>query len=173
MRLIEQSARTKIKKAKLPTRDEVKKEKEDEIIANLEHEIKERKHTEYLPMTKELSLRYPPHEVVAAALSIILGNMEFDDMEEPGTESTSYRTGFVRPFMTIGRKDKIKVGDIVKSTSAGADIPAKKIENIALFDTFSFVEVPANLADRVISAINDIVMHGRKVRVRHAKEKRK
>lgn len=173
LRLIEQSAKTKIKKAKLPTRDEVKKAKEVEIISSLEHEITERKHNEYLPMAKELSLKYPPHEVAAAALSIIFGNMEIDDIQESGAENTSYRTGFVRLFMTIGRKDKIKVGDIVKSISAEADIPAKKIGNIALFDTFSFVEVPANLADRVISAINDIVMHGRKVRIQHAKEKRK
>ena len=66
--------------------------------------------------------------------------MEVGDIKESGSAQPSSDTGFVRLFMTIGRKDKIKVGDIVKSISAEADIPAGKIGNIALFDTFSFVE---------------------------------
>lgn len=172
LRLIEQSARTKIKKAKLPTKEEVRKAKEDEIIANLENEITENRHARYTAMAERLSDNYSPVEVAAAALSLILGNAEVDDIEDPGG-GASYRSGFVRLFMTIGRKDKIKVGDIVRSISEEADIPAKKIGNIALFDTFSFVEVPAGLADRVIGAINDIMLHGRRVKIQHAKEKRK
>ncbi|MEK6652887.1 MAG: DEAD/DEAH box helicase [Nitrospirota bacterium] len=173
LKLIEKSAKTKISKAKLPTKDEVKKAREGEMIAGLEHEITEKKHAEYLPLAEKLFARYSPEDVAAAALSIIFGDMEVGDIKESGSAQPSSDTGFVRLFMTIGRKDKIKVGDIVKSISAEADIPAGKIGNIALFDTFSFVEVPANLADRVISAINDIMMHGRRVRIQHAKEKRK
>jgi ATP-dependent RNA helicase DeaD len=63
------------------------------------------------------------------------------------------------------------VGDIIKSISAEAGIPARKIGNIALLDKFSFDEVPANLADRVIIAINDSIMKGKKVRVKHAKKR--
>ncbi|MBI5204248.1 MAG: DEAD/DEAH box helicase [Nitrospirae bacterium] len=173
LKLIEKSAKTKISKAKLPTKDEVKKAREGEMIAGLEHEITEKKHAKYLPLAEKLFARYSPEDVAAAALSIIFGDMEVGDIKESGTAQPSPDTGFVRLFMTIGRKDKIKVADIVKSISAEADIPARKIGNIALFDTFSFVEVPANLADRVISAINDIMMHGRRVRIQHAKEKRK
>ncbi len=173
LKLIEKSAKTKISKAKLPTKDEVKKAREGEMIAGLEHEITEKKHAKYLPLAEKLFARYSPEDVAAAALSIIFGDMEVGDIKESGTVQPSSDTGFVRLFMTIGRKDKIKVADIVKSISAEADIPARKIGNIALFDTFSFVEVPADLADRVISAINDIMMHGRRVRIQHAKEKRK
>lgn len=173
LKLIEKSARTKISKAKLPTKDEVKKAREGEMIAGLEHEITEKKHAKYLPLAEKLFARYSPEDVAAAALSIIFGDMEVGDIKESGTAQPSSGTGFVRLFMTIGRKDKIKVADIVNSISAEADIPARKIGNIALFDTFSFVEVPADLADRVISAINDIMMHGRRVRIQHAKEKRK
>lgn len=173
LKLIEKSAKTKISKAKLPTKDEVKKAREGEMIAGLEHEITEKKHAKYLPLAEKLFARYSPEDVAAAALSIIFGDMEVGDIKESGTAQPSSGTGFVRLFMTIGRKDKIKVADIVKSISAEADIPARKIGNIALFDTFSFVEVPADLADRVISAINDIMMHGRRVRIQHAKEKRK
>ena len=173
LKLIEKSAKTKISKAKLPTKDEVKQAREGEMIAGLEREIEENKHIKYLPLAEKLFAKYSQEDVAAAALSIIFGDMEVGDIKESRSAQPSSDTGFVRLFMTIGRKDKIKVGDIVKSISAEADIPARKIGNIALFDTFSFVEVPADLADKVIGAINDIMLHGRRVRIQHAKEKRK
>jgi len=173
LKLIEKSAKTKISKAKLPTKDEVKKAREGEMMAGLEQEISENRHAKYLPLAGKLFAKYSPEDVAAAALSIIFGDMDVSDIKEFAAERPSSSTGFVRLFMTIGRKDRIKVGDIVKSISDEADIPARKIGNVALFDTFSFVEVPADLADRVISAINDSVLHGRRVRIQHAKEKRK
>ncbi len=171
LRLIEQSAKTKIKKAQLPTKDEVRKARIDEVIADLGQEISEGKHSRYISLVDELSDKYSCQEIAAAAMSIMFGDMA-DDIEELGKTHQAKRDGFVRLFMTIGRKDRIKVADIVRSISAEAGIPAKKIGNIALFDTFSFVEVPADLADRVVSAINNVMLHGRKVKVQHAREKR-
>ncbi|HET6514024.1 MAG TPA: DEAD/DEAH box helicase [Thermodesulfovibrionales bacterium] len=170
LRLIEQSAKTKIKKAKLPTKEDVKKAREEEVIADIKEAIADERHTRYLHLADEMLRSHSSRDVAAAAFSIAFGDMEVDEIEEPAAVGS--KTGFVRLFVTIGRKDKIKVADIVRSISAEANIPAKKIGNIALFDTFSFVEVPAHLADRVISTINDIMLHGRRVTVQHAKEKR-
>ncbi|MBI4686075.1 MAG: DEAD/DEAH box helicase [Nitrospirae bacterium] len=171
LRLIEQTAKTKIKKAQLPTKDEVKKARADEVIADLGQEISKGKHSKYISLVGELSDKYSSQDIAAAALSIMFGDMA-DDIEDLGEKHQGTRSGFVRLFMTIGRKDKIKVVDIVRSISAEAGIPANKIGNIALFDTFSFVEVPSDLADRVVSAINNVMLHGRKVKVQHAREKR-
>jgi ATP-dependent RNA helicase DeaD len=170
LRIIEQSAKTKIKKANLPTKDEVRQARAEEIISDLRNEISEGRHSKYLGFVEELSDGYSHQDIAAAALSVMLGDM-VDDIEEPCATPGS-RQGLVRLFMTIGRKDKIKVADIVRSISDEAGIPAKKIGNISLFDTFSFVEVPADLADRVISTINDIILHGRRVKVQHAKAKK-
>jgi ATP-dependent RNA helicase DeaD len=122
------------------------------------------------PLANRLFEKYSPEDVSAAALSMLFGEAEVEDIGEEVTYPAS-RKDFVRLFMTVGKIDKIKVGDIVKSISAEAGIPARKIGNIALFDKFSFVEVPANLADKVIMAINNSMMKGRKVRIQHAKRK--
>ncbi len=170
LRLIEKTANTKISKAKLPTREEVKKAREAELVGELEATIEEGKHNGYLSLVEELFSRYSPHDVAAAALSLVSGDLgieDIDEMEGPRSAPGS----FARLFMTIGKKDRIKVGDLVKSISAEANIPGKKIGNIALFDTFSFVEVPAHLADKVISSLNDMMLHGRRIRVQPAREK--
>jgi ATP-dependent RNA helicase DeaD len=78
-----------------------------------------------------------------------------------------------RLFLTIGRKDKIKVGDIVRTISELCSIPGRKIGNISLFDRYSFVEVPADLAEQVIGSINDIIIGGRQVKVQTAKARKR
>lgn len=172
LRLIEKFAKTTISKAKLPTKDDVKRARERELVADLEAIIGEDGHKVFYSLVEELSSRYSPHDVAAAALSLVSGDdIGTEDIEEPRMAHPSSGSGFVRLFMTIGKKDRIKVGDIVKSISEETNIPGKRIGNIALFDTFSFVEVPANLADKVISSLNNMVMHGRKIHVQPARKK--
>ncbi len=170
LRLIEQSAKTKIKKGALPTTAEVKKAREDGIVADFTEAITQGKHAEYIRLAETLLALHPAPVVAAAALSLIAGDQAVSEIKETGSSEGVSSKGFVKLFMTIGRKDKIQVVDIVKSISAEAGIPARRIGNIALYDTFSFVEVPAELADRVVSAINDVVLKGRKVRIQHAKK---
>ena len=171
LKLIEQSAKTRISKAKLPSREEVRKAKEEELAAGVEDIIKEGKHSRFYEMAKRLFEKYSPEDVSAAALSMLLDTEDTQEIEEPGKGYAGQQKDSVRLFMTIGKMDKIKVGDIVKSISAEAGIPERKISNIALFDKFSFVEVPADLADRVISAINDSIIKGRKVKIQPARKR--
>ena len=75
--------------------------------------------------------------------------------------------------MTVGRIDNIKVGDIVRTIATGANIPSSKIGNIALFDKFSFVEVPHNLAEKVIESLDNTVINGKKIRIQPARERKR
>jgi len=167
LRLIEKSAKTTISKAKLPTKAEAKKAREKELVDELESIIGEGAHSSYLTLVQDLFERHSPQDIAAAALCLVSGTAGVEDIEETELAAPA-RSGFARLFLTIGKKDKIKVGDIVKSISEEANIPGKRIGNISMFDAFSFVEVPANLADRVISSLNDMVVHGRRIRVQPA-----
>ncbi|MDA8169713.1 MAG: DEAD/DEAH box helicase [Nitrospiraceae bacterium] len=172
LRLIERSAKTQISKAKLPTIAEVRRIRENELAEDIGETIAEGRHSEFRSLVSRIAGNYAVEDIAASALAMLLGEMAIEEIEEPEAAAASSKN-FVRLFMTIGREDKIQVGDIVKSISAEAGIPAKKIGNIAMFDRFSFVEVPANLADRVIMAINDSVMKGRRIRIQHAKARKK
>jgi len=61
-------------------------------------------------------------------------------------------------FMTIGRKDKVKVPDIIKSIAAEANIPQGKIGKIDVFDSFTFCRGPCpNSLIRVIRSVDDVI----------------
>lgn len=172
LRLIERSARTTISKAKLPSKDEVKKAREKELVDDIKNVIGGGGQSQYFHLVEELFSRYTPRDVAAAALMLVSGNGGIEDISETGAVRPLSASGFTRLFMTIGRKDRIKVADIVRSITQETNISGRKIGNISLFDSFSFVEVSSDLADRVISSLNDMVLHGRKIRVQPARNKR-
>jgi ATP-dependent RNA helicase DeaD len=61
----------------------------------------------------------------------------------------------------VGRRDKIRPADLVGAVANEANIAGDAVGDIDIYDTFSFVEVPANLADRVLRALNRTTIRGR------------
>lgn len=171
LRLIEKTAKTVIDRKRLPSVADVIKAKEKNIIKDIGEIIKENKHACYASLVKELSEQYSFRDIAAAALYATYG--EIKEAPEEGYEKVRAkeepRAGIVRLFMTIGRKDKIKVPDIVKSIASEANIPYSKIGNIDVLDKFTFVEVPEDLADKVIRSVDDMIVKGRRVKIQRAK----
>ncbi len=153
---------------KLPSGKDVLQARQKNIVKSLAEIVAEGRHNSYMDMVRELSETQSFSDIAAAALYAAYG-----EIKEPALETTSEgRSGVVRLFMTIGRKDNIKVADIVKSITAESGVPHYSIGNIAVLDKYSFVEVPADAADKVIRSLDDMVMKGRRVRVQQAKDRR-
>ncbi len=167
LRLIEKTAQTVIGKKKLPSSQDVIRAKEKNIAKDMAEIISTEKHAGYAHIIKELAETHSSSDIAAAALYAAYGEVKESRPEEQHYE----KAGTVRLFMTIGRKDKIKVADIVKSIASEANIPYSKIGNIDVLDKFTFVEIPEDLADRVVRSVDDMVMKGKKVKVQQARER--
>ncbi len=59
-------------------------------------------------------------------------------------------TGMQRLFMNVGIKDHMRPNQIVQFIASNGDIPGKVIGAIAIFDEYTFVDVPKDLAAQVI-----------------------
>ncbi|MBC8414518.1 MAG: DEAD/DEAH box helicase [Nitrospira sp.] len=169
LKLIERSAKTKITKAILPTRAEVMKIREQEVLSEVDAMYEENKHHDYMHLVEELSQKYTLQEIAASALGLIFSEIDVEEIEEVGMTSQSSSAGFTRLFITVGRRDEVKVADIVRAIAEGAGISGKKIGNIALFDKFSFVEIPANLVSKVVEGVDNTTLNGRKIRIQPAR----
>ena len=170
LKMIERSAKTTIEKGKLPTRDEVRQAREKELSEDILEIIETGKHKAFYPMLGELFANMETEDVAAAALFLASGDINVEHIEEvTGQQSIgggSSRNNMQRLFLTIGRKDKIKVGDIVRTISEKSRIPGRNIGKIALFDSYCFVEVPVDSAAQIIASINDNIIGGKKVNIR-------
>ncbi len=164
LKLIEKTAKTVIDKKKLPSAQDVLRARQTGIVKDISEIINKQKHTEYMEALKELSEAFSFADIAAAALFSAYG-----EVKEAPQEEDSRKAGMVRLFMTVGRKDRIKVADIVRSIASEANIPNSKIGNISVLEKFTFVEVPEEVADRVIRSVDDMMMMGRKVKVQKAR----
>ncbi len=164
LRLIEQTAKTVINKKRLPSADDVLKAREQNILKDVAGIIEAGSHTRYIQTVKSLSEHHSFADIAAAAFFVAYGEIK---EQAPGEQAET--KGMVRLFMTIGRKDKIKVPDIVKSIASEANIPYSKIGNIDVLEKFTFVEVPSELADRVIRSVDDMIMKGKRIKIQQAK----
>jgi ATP-dependent RNA helicase DeaD len=171
LRLIEKTAKTIIDRKKLPSAADVIKAKEKSIVADITETINNGKHTAYINAVKELSENFSFGDIAGAAMHIAFGGVEMQTAEH-SYESESGTARTVRLFMTVGKKDNIKVADIVRSIASEAHIPSSKIGNIAVLDSFTFVEVPEELADSVIRSVDDMIMKGRKVKIQKARPRK-
>ena len=70
-----------------------------------------------------------------------------------------------RLYIGVGERDNVRAGDLVGAIAGETDIPGSSIGKVEIRDTFSIVEVPADMAERVIEAVNGTTIKGRSVRV--------
>ena len=103
------------------------------------------------------------------------GNKALEAPKEEGLSkdltNTGGRPGMVRFFMNIGRSQKISVQDIVRTIAIEADIPAKDIGKINIYDKFTFVEVPEDVAEKVLGVMHRNTIKGYKVNVEPARSR--
>ncbi|MEM5767090.1 MAG: DbpA RNA binding domain-containing protein, partial [Bacillota bacterium] len=82
---------------------------------------------------------------------------------------TGAKPGMVRLFMNIGKLHKIRPEDIVRTIAEETDIPGNVIGLIDIYDKFTFVEIPGDLAERVLSVMDKNTIKGRRINVEPAR----
>ena len=86
-------------------------------------------------------------------------------------ENTGARPGMVRLFINAGKAQRIRPEDIVRTVASEADIPGNIIGLINIYDKFTFVEVPKDTAERVLSVMHKNTIKGYKINVEPAKRR--
>ena len=177
LQLIERIAKTKLSRKEVPTTAEVKKARQRLIKKELAEIIEHGKHKQYLAVIRELAESADIEDLGAAALSLAFGSMEVAELVKSHPRPTdrgmrgkgSGEQGMTRLFMTLGRKDKIQTAEILKSIAVEAGIPGRSVGKIDIMDSFTFFEVPSDITEKVIVAMNKAVIKGKKVSVSKAK----
>ena len=78
-------------------------------------------------------------------------------------DGQGWESGVARLFLHVGRRDKVRPADLVGAVANEAHISGEEVGDIDIYDSFSFVEVPAYAADRVLTALNRTTIRGRPV----------
>lgn len=176
LKLIERAANTKIMRRQLPTTANVVERQREIIISRMQAVLELNHYHDYRPIAETLLQDYASEDIIAAALKLMQeGNKALEAPKEEGLSkdltNTGGRPGMVRFFMNIGRSQKISVQDIVRTIAIEADIPAKDIGKINIYDKFTFVEVPEDVAEKVLGVMHRNTIKGYKVNVEPARSR--
>lgn len=174
-RLIKAFSKADIKKGKLPSKEEVLESRFTGLKEKIQEFIDDKRFDKFLAMAEKISAEMQPIEAVAALLKFQLEGIGNDTAgPEAGAfslDGTGAGPGFARLFMTIGKEQGIRVGDIVDAISNKANIPKDAIRGVNIFDTFTFVEVPRDAAEKVVEFMHQSILSGRKIAVAPARPK--
>ncbi len=163
LRLIQQVAKTKIKRGKLPSMQEIQDARVERLKEKVQEFIDDKRFDLYVKMVERLSDGLQPIEVAAALLKFQLEGFGAATAGESSLDETGATAGMARLFITVGREQKIRPGDIVKLITEKTGIDYRTIGNIKMLEKFTFVEVPRDSAERVIDALQKSMIGGRKV----------
>ena len=116
---------------------------------------------------------YSATEMAAALLAMQLGETSTQTLPKEEFGDTGAEPGMVRMFMNIGKKDRVRIGDILGAVAGESGMEGALVGTIDMYDNFSFVEVPQEYAAAVLEAMNHSKIKGRRVNMEPPKNLRK
>ncbi len=176
LRQIESLIRQPLIKSTLPTEEDIRNHRENELIENVKVWLARGRYAREREMVAHLVEEgHDPLEIAAAALKLAradekqrpLGEVsEVQDASprryEKGGKRSSHRSyedretvshepGMVRLNLNLGRIHGIRPNDVVGTIAFHADIPGHTIGKIHIQDKFTLVDVPEKFAARVLA----------------------
>lgn len=113
---------------------------------------------------------YTAMDIAAAFLKKYMGEFEQNTLSkrEDNFGDTGAEEGMVRLFINIGKKQKVRPGDILGAVAGESGIPGKLVGTIDMYDKYTFVEVPRENAADVLRAMKNTKIKGKSINVEPA-----
>ncbi|MCL6595470.1 MAG: DEAD/DEAH box helicase [Firmicutes bacterium] len=171
LRQIERAVRTRLERREVPTLADLAERQRETMREELRAAVAEGDLGEYRALVDELLEELDPVDVAAAALRLLARRERERDgrEEEADFGDTGAEPGMVRLFINVGRAQRIGPADVVRTIASEAGIPGSVIGMIDIYDRFTFVEVPKEVANKVLRAMERATINGRLVNVEPAK----
>ena len=174
---IQRYCKTKIYAQKVPSLNDVANTKMENILDDVERVIEQEDLDMMINAIEERvnNSEFTAMDMAAAFLKICCGmtednkNTEENDWEFGDTGAGE--DGMVRLFINIGKKQRVRPGDILGAIAGESGMDGKLIGTIDMYDKYRFVEVPREYAREVLNAMKNVKIKGKTVAVEPANQK--
>ena len=174
---IQRYCKTKIYAQKVPSLNDVANTKMENILDDVERVIEQEDLDMMINAIEERvnNSEFTAMDMAAAFLKICCGmtednkNTEENDWEFGDTGAGE--DGMVRLFINIGKKQRVRPGDILGAIAGESGMDGKLIGTIDMYDKYTFVEVPREYAREVLNGMKNVKIKGKTVAVEPANQK--
>lgn len=180
LRDIMRYTKTKIVQQKLPTLSDVEEMKTNIFLEKIKGIIDEGHLTKYIHLVDRLMEEdYTSIDIAAALLKNHLSDINADDIDaidDINFDGTELYGGegekMVRLFINAGKKNKIRAKDIVGAIANEAGVPGKTLGEIAIYDEYTFVDVPSEFVRDILYGMKNAKIKNKKVHIEIAKKEK-
>ena len=174
---IERVANTTIEKEKLPNAKLMVEIKKERLRHSLLHSWEKEEHEKYVEYAGELLNENTPENVIAALLDHFykkaLDPNSYKNIEQSSKEIAKRKSNEMRLFVAKGKDDGIfALKHLISFISSQTAVPAKDIQDIKIFDSFSFFNTPTASGELIVDVFRMEAKKGKKPLVVEAKEDR-
>jgi ATP-dependent RNA helicase DeaD len=177
LRDIQRYCKTKIKLQPIPSVYDVTEVKAskilDKVFAIMEDEDLS-KMIDIIESRINENEKYTSLDLSAAFLKYLVGDDRYEAEQKDSyfdSADTGAEDGMVRLFINLGKKQKIRPGDILGAIAGETGMPGKLIGTIDMFDKYTFVEVPREYASDVIQTMKTAKIKGKSLNIEPANRK--
>ena len=165
--------KTKIMAMPIPSTDDVAQIKAEKVLDEIGRIIDEENLKDMIDMIEQQVnvSDYTAMDIATAFLKQALGQVKLEKDEDFDFDNTGAEEGMVRLFINIGKRDRIKPGDILGAVAGESGMPGKLVGAIDMYDKYTFVEVPREYGREVLEGMKNAKIKGRSVNMEPANQK--
>ncbi|GAB2787471.1 ATP-dependent RNA helicase DeaD [Hymenobacter luteus] len=158
-----------IKQERVPSFEDVSEVKTTLMLGSIKEVIEKGNLDKYIARVQRLIDQDQEDGITSldVAAALLKMTMKEDKRAQESLDASrtqgAARPGFTRLFVTMGKKDRLHPRDIVDLIAENTSLTAGKVGDIALYDKFSFVEVPNEFVEEVVSQLGRSTIQGRPV----------
>jgi ATP-dependent RNA helicase DeaD len=168
LRTIERAIGQRLEQRTTPSRQQIIARQRELLGASLVEIIEKNDLGWALRLVDDLAAYHDPAVVAAAAVKLLAQQRNLDPERASALledETDQPESGMTRLLLSLGRRDGLRPMDVVGAIANEARIPGKRIGQIEIGERQTTVEVPDELADRVVRALSRTRLRGKPVRV--------
>ncbi|UOE92776.1 DEAD/DEAH box helicase [Alkalihalobacillus sp. LMS39] len=174
LRSIEAEIKMAIPSSNVPTFEEVVEKQQGSWKKQIESVIVEGQDNElFQNLTNELLEEHSPQSIISALMKIAFVNDVAGEDDGYNFGETGGAKGMVRFFINVGKNVNMSPKILVDEIAELVGIPGKAIGRIDIFDKFTFVEVPEEVAPFVYEALRHSRINGARINLEPAKPRPK
>lgn len=174
LNMIEKATKKKIERMELPSTEDVNDTRVAKFKQLITDTLGNEGLEEYLQVVESYQNEHniPALEIAAALAKIsrkeeplFLKNKKVKVFEDEDSNAPVIKDGFSRYRISVGDKDRIRVGNIVAALANEGGIDSNFISKITIFDTYSTVDLPSEMVEEAKDKLSNIKVAGRKLNI--------
>jgi ATP-dependent RNA helicase DeaD len=155
---IQKIAKSKIRKEEVPSVADVVETKAMKVKTELSNIITNNKSAAYLELAAELLQEGSPEQVLAAVLTHTLKDTldpaHYQEIAEVSARRSTLGANMARLFVAKGHRDGMNIEKLSGWLAEEAGIQASAIHDVRVFDEFSFVTVPFEEGEQILTVFH-------------------